>query len=179
MPYASNGQIGHDPIAGGIEISEAQYAAALEGMQVGHIVTIDGGFRIGPAPIEPELREELTFEQRRARQLAIINGAFERDAAALTAGYPETERLTWMVQQQEAMAWGADAGAATPYLDGLAAARGIDAATMRAKTLQQVQLFMSASQALVGKRQRLRDLIDAVIDGPEAAAQFDAITWEE
>ena len=57
MPYAIDGQISQDPLAGGIEISDAQYAAAIEGMVAGLVVTISGGFNVGPAveeaPIEP------------------------------------------------------------------------------------------------------------------------------
>ncbi|MGX9379052.1 tail fiber assembly protein [Pseudomonas sp. JQ36] len=57
MPYAIDGQISQDPLVGGIEISDAQYAAAIEGMVAGLVVTISGGFNVGPAveesPIEP------------------------------------------------------------------------------------------------------------------------------
>lgn len=102
-----------------------------------------------------------TLAEAQAAQLGQINRDFEAAAKALTAGYPEAERLTWPMQQAEAMAWAANQAAPTPYLDGLAAARGIDPAEMRQLTLDQVNLFMSASQALVGARQRLRDAINA------------------
>ncbi|MDS1141710.1 hypothetical protein RE432_14810 [Pusillimonas sp. SM2304] len=113
------------------------------------------------------------FNQAKDARLSYVDGEFARAATALTAGYPEAERLTWPVQQQEALAWAADAGAPTPYLDGLAAARGITAAEMRQKTLDQTQLFMVASQQLVGTRQRLRDLV-YVAQTPE---DLDAIVW--
>ncbi len=67
--------------------------------------------------------------------------------------------MTWPVQQQEALAWAVNNETPTPYLDGLADARGITPEDMRQKTLDQTQLFMMASQGLVGKRQRLRDLV--------------------
>lgn len=59
MPYAANGQISDDPISGGIEITGAQYAAALDGMLEGKVVTVDGGFKVDflPAP-EPEAPTE-------------------------------------------------------------------------------------------------------------------------
>ncbi len=115
------------------------------------------------------------FDLAKQVKLAQINSDFTQAASALTAGYPEAERMTWATQQAEAMAWGADDTAPTPYLDGLAAARQIDPLEMRQKTLTQTQLFMTASQLLVGKRQRLRDLVY------EATSQeaLDAIQWDE
>lgn len=53
MPFAANGQISRAPIPDGIQITEDQYAAALEGMLSGQVVRIDGGFSVGPEP-EPE-----------------------------------------------------------------------------------------------------------------------------
>lgn len=113
------------------------------------------------------------FEQAREAKLGQINSAFTQAASALTDGYPEAERMTWATQQQEALAWAADSAAPTPYLDGLAAARGITPAEMRQKTLDQTQLFMQASQQLVGTRQRLRDLVYEV----QTQAELDAIAW--
>lgn len=118
---------------------------------------------------------EMKFGLARDAKLAEINTAFTQAAAALTDGYPESERLTWPVQQQEALAWEADPDAPTPYLDGLAAARGITPEEMREKTLQQTQLFMLASQQLVGKRQRLRDLVYEA----ETPEDLDQIQWDE
>lgn len=56
MPFAHNGQISPDPIEGGIEITDAQYDAALDGMQTGLIVSIEGGFFV-EAPPTPEEEE--------------------------------------------------------------------------------------------------------------------------
>lgn len=122
--------------------------------------TYDG---LGPLPTwlyatEPPAPEP-TLAEAQTAQMAQINREFEAAASALTAGYPEAERLTWPTQQSEALAWAADSTAATPYLDGLAAARGITEAEMRTLTLAQVQAFQAASQQLVGTRQRLRDEI--------------------
>lgn len=54
MPYAANGQISTSPIAGGIEITDQQYAEALAGMVEGKLVSIDGGFAVIDPP-EPEV----------------------------------------------------------------------------------------------------------------------------
>lgn len=123
-------------------------------------------------PDEPPAPEP-TLEEAQAAQLSQINRDFEAAAQALTAGYPEAERLTWPIQQAEALAWAADNNAATPYLDGLATARGITPAEMRQLTLDQVQAFMAASQQLVGTRQRLRDEINAA----ETVQDVQSIVW--
>lgn len=115
------------------------------------------------------------FQRAKDAKLSQINSRFTQAAAALTDGYPEAERMTWATQQAEALAWAADNTAPTPYLDGLAAARGIEPDEMRQKTLAQIQLFMAASQQLVGKRQRLRDLAYEAKTPPE----LDAIQWDE
>ena len=136
--------------------------------------TYDG---LGPLPEwlhadEPPAPEP-TLAEAQAAQLLQINAAFERAAAALTAGYPEAERLTWPIQQAEALAWGVDDTAPTPYLDGLADARGITPAEMRSLTLAQVQAFQTASQQLVGTRQRLRDEVLAA----ETVEDVRAVVW--
>lgn len=62
MPYANEGIISEDPLEGGIEITKEQFDAALEGMQIGKVVTIDGGFKVDFPP-EPELPEPEIIEE--------------------------------------------------------------------------------------------------------------------
>jgi hypothetical protein len=93
--------------------------------------------------------------------------------AELVSGYPHGEQMTWDVQRVEAMAWAADPATPTPYLDGLAKARGITAEDMRARTLAQTQAFLAASQQLVGKRQKLADRIAAA----KTPAEVAKIVW--
>lgn len=129
-----------------------------------------------PETLEPsELPEPPTptLDDLKGAKIVEINTAFTEAAQALTDGYPEAERMTWATQQSEVMAWAVDTNAPTPYLDGLAAARGITPEEMRQKTLEQTQLFMAASQQLVGTRQRLRDLVHDA-QTPEA---LDTINW--
>jgi len=61
MPYAAEGRIGHDPIPGGIEITEQQYQDGLAGMLAGeHIQIIAGSLFVGPKPEpDPELDPQL------------------------------------------------------------------------------------------------------------------------
>ncbi|WP_417252783.1 hypothetical protein [Castellaniella sp.] len=132
---------------------------------------------LGPVPAwlyaEEPPASEPTLKEAQSAQLLVINASFETAAQALTAGYPEAERLTWPIQQSEALAWAADNAVATPYLDGLAVARGITPEDMRALTLAQVQAFQAASQQLVGTRQRLRDEINAAT----TVADVRAVVW--
>jgi len=59
MPFATNGRISQDPIEGGVEISNEQYALALDGMLVGQVVMVDDGFKVvdPPASEDPETSE--------------------------------------------------------------------------------------------------------------------------
>ncbi|UYY88610.1 hypothetical protein [Alcaligenes sp. SMD-FA] len=116
---------------------------------------------------------EPSLEQLREQQLTLVNAGFESAVSELTAGYPATERLTWPVQQAEALAWSKDSSIATPYLDGIATARGISLDEMREKTLTQVRSFLELTQHLIGVRQGLRDQIDAAVS--EEAVK--AIVW--
>lgn len=106
-----------------------------------------------------------------ARKLAEVNTAATTVANTLTAGYPEFEKLTWADQKREALAWVADNTVATPYLDTLAAFRGISRQEYIEKTVSKVQLFQIASAKLVGQRQYYEDQIKIAL----AAGNVDAI----
>jgi len=70
MPYAAENKISTGPIEGGIEITQAQYSAALAGLQAGKLVSIDGGFAVvdkpEPSEPQPEPEPEPTLEEKRA-----------------------------------------------------------------------------------------------------------------
>jgi hypothetical protein len=117
--------------------------------------------------------DQKTLDVAKALKRAEVDREFCARASRLTDGYPEPERLTWPVQQAEALAFAADPQAATPYLDGLAAARGIAPADMRQRTLEAVQAFMQASQMLVGTRQKIQTQVDTA----ESITALDAIAW--
>lgn len=80
MPYAINGKISQDPIEGGIEITDAQYAEALAGVVLGKVVSIDDGFTVAdPVVPEPEPPTPPTKEERIAARQAVYE--VERDRA--------------------------------------------------------------------------------------------------
>lgn len=109
----------------------------------------------------------------KADQQADVSAEGRRRAAALTAGYPDFEQKTWPTQEREALAWEVNPATPTPFLDGIAAVRGITPEDMRAKTLGAVKAFREASQYLVGTRQALRDAIEAAT----TAEAVLAVTW--
>ena len=115
----------------------------------------------------------LTLPQAQDAALTRINTAFESDAAALTAGYPPTECLTWPGQQKETLEWQLDNATPTPYLDALALARGMDRLEYISRTAVKITMFKAASAALVGKRQKLADQIAAAT----TTAECDAVAW--
>jgi hypothetical protein len=116
-----------------------------------------------------------TLDELKAAKTIEVNAAFEVAASTLTAGYPDSEQKTWPMQQAEATAWKADSATPTPYLDAIAAVRGIDPTVMRQKVLDNVSLFVSTSQTAVGLRQKFVDEIAAATT-PE---QIAAIRWPE
>lgn len=88
MPFAAKSKIAFDSFEGAIEITEEQYLEALEGMQVGLDVTIEGGFKVAaPVPPTPPPEPVPTTEQLIERFRAVIQE--HMDAAARLAGYDD------------------------------------------------------------------------------------------
>ena len=97
------------------------------------------------------------LEAARAEKLREINAAYEEALARVTADYPPSERLSFEKQEAEASAWTADGDAPTPFMDALAAGRGMDKATLARKILEKAALFAAVTGALTGQRQRFED----------------------
>lgn len=106
----------------------------------------------------------------KALKLAEINDKCEAALQGLTATYPDTERLTFDQQKQEAEARQADATAACPLLTPLAEARGIALDDLCGRVLAKATAFSAASGALIGQRQRMEDALDACTSVEEAQA---------
>ena len=101
MPYAHDGRVSTSPIEGGVEITQEQYRAAIDGMIAGQVVTIEGGFAVidPPPPPEPEPApdpkpEPVTRIERRQGFLALLSQGIKRaDIEAMINGIKdETER---------------------------------------------------------------------------------------
>lgn len=105
-----------------------------------------------------------------------INQAYEAAVKALTAGYPDDEISSWPKQEREARAWVSDNTSPTPWIDAAAQARGIAKADLVSKIIAQADALAPLHGALTGKRQSLRDQINALGANPSQAA-LDAIQW--
>lgn len=107
---------------------------------------------------------------------ARINAAYEAAVSALTSGYPQNEIASWPKQEAEARAWLADNAKPTPWIDSAAATRGVSKTELVLKIIAQADQLAPLHGALTGKRQMLRDQIDAL--GPNATAeQLNAVQW--
>ena len=112
----------------------------------------------------------------KASALAAINAACEKSIAAIQASYPASEVLSWPKQEAEARSYAADPGAATPLLDALAEARGIDKAELARRVIVKADAFAQYSGTVIGKRQGLEDALNA-LPADATVEQIAAIAW--
>lgn len=124
----------------------------------------------------PPIPPNPTPDELRAAAHARINVAYGVAVNGLTAGYPDTEIASWPKQETEARAYLLDNGADTPWLKSAAAGRGIDISTLVALIIQNADMLAPLHGALTGKRQKLRDQIDALGATP-TQEQLDIIQW--
>lgn len=144
--YATDGVISQQPIEDGIEISREQYLEALVGIAQGHIVTIEGGFAVGPAPEpeipepepEPEPEEPSVPEQvsRAQGKAALITEGLWSDVLAYVEAITDpTEKALAEVALNDTTHWRRD----SPTMTTICTALGIT-------DEQKDQLFIGASQ---------------------------------
>lgn len=98
------------------------------------------------------------------------NAAYEAAIDLLTSDYPAAEIATWERQRAEAVAWGANPAASTPWIDIAAASRGIDRDIYLSRTLAKVNAFAGVSAYLTGRRQGIDDQIRAATTAEQLAA---------
>ena len=158
------------------EITVEQHAQLLAALNLGH--HIDDDLAVHPRPSgahewvdgawveNKELAAEIkaqALEKAKAEKLAEINRAAQEfvSRAAELDKTPEFEVGTWPMQSAEAQAWAADKSAATPILDGIAAARGIEADKLKAAALRKSLAYSALSAHVAGQRQALQSKIEA------------------
>jgi len=96
------------------------------------------------------------LEKKKIDVLIDIKNKFNNKMKELAAKYPETERDTWPIQQAEWSEWVKDPdNAKTPFVDSLAAARGIDRETL----LERIGVKVTEIAALLGKKQAFEDQV--------------------
>lgn len=108
----------------------------------------------------------------KAEKLTALAAAAQRFvSAAAQADVPDFELLIWSTQATEAKAWHEDNSAATPTLDAIAAARGVDVDTLRQKAYAKATAYEQLAANIAGQRQAIEDKIKAATD----IAALDAI----
>ena len=117
-----------------------------------------------PAPPEP------TIEEIKAAKLAEINSAYDVATSSLVSTYPDTELLTFDKQEKEAREWKADNSVSTPFLDGLALARGIDKAELVDRVIAKADAFEKEVATLTGLRQKYEDQLALAKTAEDIAA---------
>lgn len=115
-------------------------------------------------------KEYNSLTNTKARKLAEINAACDAALAALTAGYPSSELLTFDKQEAEARALLADPEASTPFLTPLAAARGLETEELARKVIAKADAFTTASGHVIGLRQKDEDRLKAAQTVEDVAA---------
>lgn len=124
-----------------------------------------------PQPPAPPTPAEM-----KSAALLRINADYQSAVEAMTAGYPEDEVKSWPKQEEEARTWLLNNNALTPWIDGAVLGRGITKAELVDKIIANAALFAPAHGELTGKKQKLRDQIDALGANP-TQQQLDAIQW--
>ena len=107
--------------------------------------------------------ETANLADLKAAMLTNLNAAAQNfvDAHSGASQVPDFELATWPLQSTEAQAWAADKSAATPILDGIAAARGLDKDKLKAAALKKSQAYSALSAIVAGQRQAIQDQIEA------------------
>ncbi|WP_274571544.1 hypothetical protein [Neisseria leonii] len=119
--------------------------------------------------------------EAKKRRLAELSRAAQAhiDAAVGADKVPAYEIQSWIIQGTEAKAWAADNSAATPVLDGIAAARGIPAGILKAAALRKTLAYEQLAAHTAGQRQALETRIEAAQTAEAAEAVEIAFTLPE
>lgn len=137
--------------------------------------SFDGTNFAPPAEVPPPPQDPAVVA---AKVKTNINAGFESAITSLKSGYPASEILSWDQQVIEAKQHAADPAAPMALLDGVALQRGVDRTLLAGKVLEKAALFAQASGVLIGRRQHLEDVVDAVdLNAPDAVEQLNAIVW--
>ncbi len=103
---------------------------------------------------------------------------FEKYFAGIKNGYTEGTVTTFDQQKEEAIRYEADNSYPTPLLDALAFKREIDKGVLVQKILDKSEMFSIASGVLLGRTQKIEDMIDAAV-GSDDMEELRRIEAEE
>ncbi len=124
------------------------------------------------------INPQKTIAELIADALREINNEFNKRMLEVKAGVPTDEIYSWDKQEAEARAYLADVEAATPLVNSLATARGIDKAELVSKIIGKADLFAGISGGLIGTRQGLEDQLDTLAEDEDATPEdVAAVVW--
>jgi hypothetical protein len=163
--YPSSIDYGSSIPADAIDVSKADFDAAMS-RPLGHTFDFVNGKLIITAPAGP------TLDELKSAKLVELSAAFAQAMLSVKAGYPADEIQSWFDQKTEAVAYAANASAATPLLSAMASARGITVADLAARVIANAMQYAANAGLLIGKRQKYEDAVNAAIDAADVAAVF-------
>ncbi len=112
--------------------------------------------------LPPEKAAEMLADEKN-RRLHDLNAQAQKiinDALGIDK-VPDFEVSSWAAQAAEAKAWQADQSAPTPVLEGISAARGIPADTLKAAALRKALAAEQLTAHIAGQRQAFQGVIEA------------------
>lgn len=111
----------------------------------------------------PENYTEMILSAAKKQKLKDLNDSAQAfiDTNSGANLVPDFEFASWSIQASEAKAWQLDKNASTPVLDGIAAARGIPADTLKAAALRKMLAYEQLAAHVAGQRQALQSKIEA------------------
>ena len=98
---------------------------------------------------------ELTNAELLPYALKAINKEYEDGVRNLTIDTPDSEKQTWLKQEQEARAYLLDSNASTPFIDAICLARECDKRYLVSKIKEKADAYTVAVGKLTGIRQKL------------------------
>jgi hypothetical protein len=97
--------------------------------------------------------------EAKATKLSVINAEYEAAAESARQQTPSSEVETWSRQEAEARAWVVDGAVATPFVDGIADARGVGRVDLLHKIIARSDAYALLIASLTGQRQGYEDAL--------------------
>lgn len=110
-----------------------------------------------------EAEEKAALDKAKANALARLNELAQQTVVTRSGAdsLPDFEVQSWSIQAAEARAWDADKSTATPVLDAIAAARGINSDDLKETVLRKCRAYDELVATVAGRRQAVQAQIEA------------------
>lgn len=131
--------------------------------------------------IEKGSPEEVEFSLLKRDKLIELSKNVDRIVKELTKDYkvPEVEVKSWEQQLQEALAWRQDINTETPLLNQIAIQRDLDPNLLKQKVLQKADFYRKLTGFIIGRKQKLEDIIENIDNIEELKLTKTEISLEE